>query len=261
MKKAVVIGLILTSCVPARAVQLRLAETFGAAYVLGEENADQIAPGFMINQAVLFEFDGAWSLEVSYFGGSRIGTNNSTMEDAALEQERAAMADWLVDGQSIDFDPADALDRSDLALFESFTGNSLWGGASLRYTFGNREGRSAYIGLGANYFSVPRVDYAYGFRRVEFTYEDDLGNEVETAYDPSDYFPLDEDGERDEFSRAHNNVTAVEERSGVGAVVGLGMLWKVSDAVRFHANLVYNEGITEDLTLLGAGVGVGLALP
>ena len=260
MKKAVVIGLILTSCVPARAVQLRLAETFGAAYVLGEENAGHIMPGFMINQAVLFEFESPWSLEVSYFGGSRIGTSSSAMEDAAIAQERAAMADWLAE-QNIDFDPADALDRSDLALFESFSGNSLWGGASLRYTLGDRDGRSAYIGLGANYFSVPRVDYAYGFRRGEYTYEDDLGNEVETAYNPSDYFPMGDDGEREEFSRAHNNETSVEERSGVGAVVGFGLLWKVSDAVRFHANLVYNEGISEDLTLLGGGVGVGLALP
>ncbi len=255
MKKAVVIGLILATTLPAQAVQLRLSDTFGASYLMGEDNADHIMPGFMINQSVLFEFDSPWTLDISYFGATRIGTQSSAMRDAALAEERAAMGDWLGE-EGIDLDPASVLDASHMRTFEAFTGNAIWGGASLRYTFGDREGRSAFFGLGANYFAIPRVDYGYAFRRVDFTYLDELNNEVEDSYDPADYRP-----EGAERSRAYNNVTSIEERAGFGAVASFGLLWNVSDNLRFHGNVLYNHGINETMSLLSAGLGLGLSLP
>ena len=172
-----------------------------------------------------------------------------------FEVTRREWSAWLGE-EGIDLDPASVLDASHMRTFEAFTGNAIWGGASLRYTFGDREGRSAFFGLGANYFAIPRVDYGYAFRRVDFTYLDELNNEVEDSYDPADYRP-----EGAERSRAYNNVTSIEERAGFGAVASFGLLWNVSDNLRFHGNVLYNHGINETMSLLSAGLGLGLSLP
>jgi hypothetical protein len=247
MKKAVVLGLILVGVVPAQAVQLSLSETFGAAYLFGEDRSDQIQPGPMVSQSVLFEFDGPLTLDVSYFSGTRIITNTDNMKSEALSQERAAMQAWISD-QGYSNATGEITIDDDLRLFEDFTSNLLWGGASLRYNLGDREGRSWFLGLGASYFSTPRVDYGYGFNNIDVTYEEE-GATVETLYTP------------ETVGRKYNNVTSVVERSGIAAAFSLGMAWKLGDLVRFHANMLYNLGISEDLQMLGGGLGVILTLP
>lgn len=244
MKKAVVLGLILAGSLSAQAVQLSLSETFGASYLLGEDNSGHIGPGLMISQSLVFDFDNALALDVSYFGGTRVTANAGAMEDAAVEQERAAMNSWL-EGRTL---TSGKITAADLKRFEAFTANIIWGGATLRYAFGDREKRSGYLGLGANYFSVPRVDYTYAFNNIEVTYEEG-GTEVEDVYSP------------EALSRGNLNVDSVQERAGVGALVSLGMNWKVASSLAVHASATYNHGINEDLSLILGGLGISLFLP
>ncbi len=246
MKKAVVLGLILVGVVPAQAVQLSLSETFGAAYLFGEDHSDQIQPGFMVSQSVLFEFDGPFALDVSYFSGAHVTTNTDNMKSDALAQERSAMQAWISDqGYS---NATGEITDGDFRLFEDFTSNVLWGGASLRYNMGDRENRSWFVGLGANYFSVPRVDYGYGFNNIPVTYEEE-GATIETLYTP------------ESVGRKYNNITAVTERSGVAAAFSFGMAWRVGQVLRFNASVLYNQGLSEDLKMLAGGLGVVLDLP